>query len=68
MMRRLGQRLAANLAINYFDEPNISPHHVILHEKDDGDWVNDEHETANLTGPPLFRQNTFNFESSFGIR
>nr|KAJ3421819.1 hypothetical protein HK105_002181 [Polyrhizophydium stewartii] len=30
-LRKLGQRIASNLNINYFDEANISKHHVIRH-------------------------------------
>lgn len=32
-MRRLGQRLASNLNLNYFDIANVSPHHVVMHRK-----------------------------------
>ncbi|KAJ4456512.1 hypothetical protein PAPYR_8251 [Paratrimastix pyriformis] len=31
-MRHLGQQLAANLGINYFDESNVSVDHVVRHE------------------------------------
>ena len=30
-LRKLGQTIAENLNINYFDEANISKHHVIRH-------------------------------------
>ena len=30
-IRRLGQQIATNLNINYFDEANISKFHVIRH-------------------------------------
>eukprot|EP01112_Ceratiomyxa_fruticulosa_P023203 TRINITY_DN877_c0_g1_i2.p1 TRINITY_DN877_c0_g1~~TRINITY_DN877_c0_g1_i2.p1 ORF type:complete len:222 (-),score=22.06 TRINITY_DN877_c0_g1_i2:103-768(-) len=32
-LRQLGQQLAHALAINYFDEPNVSPHHVLRHDR-----------------------------------
>eukprot|EP00026_Physarum_polycephalum_P017448 Phypoly_transcript_18675.p1 GENE.Phypoly_transcript_18675~~Phypoly_transcript_18675.p1 ORF type:complete len:206 (+),score=5.84 Phypoly_transcript_18675:85-702(+) len=32
-LRQLGQQLASNLNINYFDEPNVSPHHVLRHDR-----------------------------------
>lgn len=30
-LRVLGQQIAENLNINYFDEANISPHHIVRH-------------------------------------
>ncbi|ORY48280.1 hypothetical protein BCR33DRAFT_714667 [Rhizoclosmatium globosum] len=30
-LRRLGQKIAGNLNLNYFDDMNASPHHVIRH-------------------------------------
>jgi len=32
-MRKLGQQLAQNLGINYFDETNVSHHHVVRHKR-----------------------------------
>eukprot|EP00741_Cyanophora_paradoxa_P001900 tig00000523_g1840.t1 len=32
-MRELGQRLAEGLGINYFDEANVSQHHVVRHRR-----------------------------------
>jgi len=32
-LRALGQQLAYNLDINYFDEPNVSTHHVLRHDR-----------------------------------
>ncbi|KAI9354605.1 hypothetical protein DFJ73DRAFT_827151 [Zopfochytrium polystomum] len=34
-LRKLGQQIAANLNLNYFDEANTSPHHVIRHFRSD---------------------------------
>lgn len=28
-LRQLGQQLASNLNINFFDEPNVSPHRIL---------------------------------------
>eukprot|EP00455_Lapot_gusevi_P036224 TRINITY_DN4023_c0_g1_i2.p1 TRINITY_DN4023_c0_g1~~TRINITY_DN4023_c0_g1_i2.p1 ORF type:complete len:211 (-),score=31.87 TRINITY_DN4023_c0_g1_i2:329-961(-) len=44
-MRSLGQKLAHNLRINYFDEANISAQHRVLHVKKDKS-------TLTLTGIP----------------
>ncbi|KAI8919594.1 hypothetical protein BC831DRAFT_481121 [Entophlyctis helioformis] len=34
-LRQIGQRIASNLNLNYFDEANISKHHVIRHFRND---------------------------------
>eukprot|EP00736_Rhodelphis_marinus_P012280 Rmarinus@m.23502 len=35
-LRRVGQKLAGNLTINYFDVSNISDHHVVRHKPEEG--------------------------------
>ncbi|KAG9395891.1 Protein of unknown function DUF4579 [Carpediemonas membranifera] len=47
-LRKLGQQIAANLNINYFDELNMSRHHVIRHTRrnDVLDTLDEEGEMA----------------------